>query len=209
MASLVFAFFALGLLNFVEASVNSTAGPDYAVHFAFGNHSFLIRRNREICASFSSPVVPDPSITDFGVYLTGKAAELIASRPAGGALVLGKGVYPVSSAIILPSNVCLVGMGMFDTVIKVVDKANDVAPYRGVIRAVNASRITLANFSLNCNRANQVNRNANEHFAKFGVFIRSSNYSLISHVRVSGALGYGCTLHSPRFFSNIPLMPRF
>ncbi len=169
----------------------STA-TNYSIQFAFRRHSFFTERNWDICVNYTVDVRPDPTIADYGRYLSKLAASIPNLNVIGGSIRLADGVYPVKTSVTLPSRTCLVGMGMDRTIIKVVSNANYTAPVRGVIRSLDSTRVTLRGFTVDCNMRMQENVSAKEHFAKFGVLFNSSSYIFIWQVRVQEALGYGC-----------------
>lgn len=196
MASALFCItLALSLLRFATASGENSIAQNYDAEFSFNKHAFYTTRNWKMCVNHTEDVSPDVTVADYGKYLTDKAMDVSANASDGASIRLAAGVYPVKTAIILPSNVCLIGMGMDRTIIRVIDFANVTAPVRGVIRSVNSTRVTLRGFTLDCNSKMQQNTAADRHFAKFGIFIQASSYVYIWEVRVKGALGYGCKFY--------------
>lgn len=118
----------------------------------------------------------------------------------GGTLRFEAGVYVLSSYIEVGSNTAVVGAGINDTVLMLMDKAapwwipNTGHKKSGFIRSVRTENIFLANFTIDGNKNNQ-NTDTFSVYGRYGVFTEAVDNVTIDTMGVINFQGYGFDPH--------------
>lgn len=116
----------------------------------------------------------------------------------GGILHLQTGTYMINKNIILYNNVHLMGDGMYNTIIKLVDYAPSfiVGTRRksGFIRASFMNNIIISNLTIDGNKDYQYN-DYDHLYGRFGIFTEACDNVWFDHVRIINCQGYGFDPH--------------
>lgn len=116
-------------------------------------------------------------------------------KRGGGTLLLGYGTYYLSAQVKLPSYTCLIGRGMNQTILKLVDNATTFKQ-AGMVRSKHTERVTIARLTIDGNRAKQNSTDIYKGaYGRFGIFTHLTNYLYIYQVRARNQAGYGMDPH--------------
>ena len=157
---------------------------------AFGEHesSFNVLKNWKICNSVITDIPYSSDVPDFAPLIN---QELMALKKTGGAVRLGKGVYNISSAILLQSRTCLIGNGTSNTMLQVTDRAPAFA-VKGVVYASKGEHVSVIALTINGNKNNQWEGEA---VARTGAYFELINYAWFRNVASNDHLLHGYNMH--------------
>lgn len=156
---------------------------------AFGNstHSFDVMDNWRICMTEAVFTIPYNSIiVDYSDIITSYLKA--AGQAGGGAVQLEAGTYHIAAPITVPAHTCLIGTSMEDTIIKLIDDADDFSD-NGILHSRKGERVSIHSLTVDGNKDNQ-DRNYN--WGHDGVYFELINYAWFRNVRVQNMFGYGC-----------------
>ena len=120
-----------------------------------------------------------------------------------GKLVFEKGVYLLSSYIEASDNTTIVGAGMNDTILRLIDFADPWwIPGTGIkrsgfLRASNVNNFMVANFTLDGNKDNQ-NTDDYSIYGRYGFFTEACNNVIVDGLKVINFQGYGFDPHGQK-----------
>lgn len=122
------------------------------------------------------------------------------NQSGGGTLQIETGTYVLSSNIEIGSNTVMIGAGINETILKLVDRAKPwwipETGYRkaGFINSEDTVNLYFANFTLDGNKANQ-NTDELSIYGRFGVYTETVNNVEIDGLGVINFQGYGFDPH--------------
>lgn len=119
--------------------------------FRGGDYSFNVKGNLAYCRKRTIRINVDGT-SDYTTKFNKALASL--GKSGGGRLLLGKGTFPHSGQIAIPSYVCLVGSGMGRTIIKLKNNSKKFK-YSGSIRSIHTERVTVMDLTQDGNKGNQ------------------------------------------------------
>lgn len=132
------------------------------------------------------------------------------NKGSGGTLRIEGGLYILSSNIDVGSNTAIIGAGINETILKLVDKAKPwwvpgtTLRRSGFIHSEDTVNMFLANLTLDGNKLNQNTDNYSV-YGRFGVYTETCNNVVIDRVGVINFQGYGFDPHGvkkPKQWSN-------
>ena len=139
-----------------------------------------------------------PKVADYSVVINRALKKLRRRSKPGGSVVLSKGVFPVRDQIRIPSYSCLIGAGMRETRIRLVDNA-PVFSHAGVVRSTRATRVTVANLTIDGNMKGQKSKDLDgEAYGRYGLFTQLTNFLYLQGVSVQNNIGYGFDPHGSK-----------
>lgn len=118
----------------------------------------------------------------------------------GGVLRFEAGIYVLSSYIELGSNTAIIGAGINDTVLRLMDKAapwwipNTGNKKSGFIRSVRTENLYFANLTIDGNKDNQ-NTDVHSVYGRYGFFTEAVNNVTIDRMAIINFQGYGFDPH--------------
>lgn len=175
---------------------NHDSSKDIAAAFGDKMHSFGVHDNWKIYMTKSVFTIPHTKvIKDYTGIISSYLKE--AGAVDGAAVKLEKGTYPVSAPIEIPSHTCIVGAGMADTTVKLIDGA-DAFYEKGLFYSLNGERVSLQGFTIDGNKDKQ---NKNDKYWHNGVYFELVNYAWFRNVRVQNMFHHGCMFSGSHLFS--------
>lgn len=173
------------------------------------NYSFDVRVNWAICNRFVMDIPLRAHIVDYAPVLS--AALRVLNLLGGGSVRLQRGVYPISGNVYIPSNTCILGKGVDNTVLRVNNHIKPIYPHAGHLRSRRESRISLHGFTVDGNKLNQRLSTAREKYGRYGLYFELVNYVWLKNIKMKNNVGYGCmyarTVVTP--FAHTQLYPLF
>ena len=159
------------------------------------DYAFDVNDNLAICDRKATKIDFVDTVDDYAGRINRALAAL--SRDGGGSVVLGQGIYPVSSQIIVGSNACIRGQGMLRTMLRMKPSS---PPYNGagMIRMKDVSRVSVLDLTLDGARSTQANRTQEDVYGRYGLYAEKFSYLWIQGVRAINHREYGFDPHGTR-----------
>jgi hypothetical protein len=115
-----------------------------------------------------------------------------------GTLKLSKGLFILGTFLSLSSYTNLIGQGMHDTVLKLIDNSEPfiqgTKKFSGVVHAYNSDNIIVANLTIDGNKVNQLKDELHS-YGKYGFYIQACVNITTDGVRVTNFQAYGFDPH--------------
>ncbi len=160
------------------------AGTDFGEE----SSSFNVTHSWQLCFSNMKEILFSPDVEDYAVVINEKLNSLVKT---GGGVKLGNGVYPIKSAIVLPSRTCLRGNGTAETILRVQD-GTDAFQNKGVIYASKGENISVVALTIDGNREHQSKKKED---TRSGVYFELINYAWFRNVASVRHTHHGFNLH--------------
>lgn len=155
--------------------------------------AFPVRDNLRYCSK-RTITVPLDGRRDYTSIFNAKMRQL--RSLGGGTLKLNRGVYTHSGSIVIPSYVCLIGAGMYRTVLKL-NNFSKRFPKAGNIRSFETERVTVMHMTIDGNRFKQL-KSKSANYGRYGFFSELTNWLYLYRVRVIRHAGYGFDPHGSK-----------
>lgn len=166
-----------------------------ALNATFGErlHPFSTGKSWAICMSaFKNITTLSNTVSaDYGKLINDSLKALAAT--GGGSVLLGNGTFDFTAPIEVPTNTCIVGVGIGKTILRVKDKSWPYYPFKGVLYSSKSQNTSFVGFTLDGNQNNQYTAHPYYGYGRTGIYQERTDYSYLLNVKVFDHEGSGST----------------
>ncbi len=166
--------------------------------FNEANQPFNTATNFKYCNRSRATISYSPEVGDYADVINRVLMRMRQRSKPGGSVMLGPGVFPVRRQIRMPSFTCLLGAGMRETRIRLVDNA-PTFKQAGLVRSAATTRVTVADLTIDGNRKGQNSMDLHgAAYGRYGLFTQLTNFLYLKSVSVRNNIGYGFDPHGSK-----------